>query len=397
MLDQLEKLDISVIDDLLTIKKEREVLADRLSRLDGERENVSAAVYERVREDYTSQTSALEEQAAPLKERAREGYSELQALLESTQRALDSAQLKKEELELRHRLGEFDQGEFKSRLTEIETLLDGHQQDLAEISDVRHRFISAFDSESELNAPAEPPPTESKPAANVMPQETKSPEAVESRESVTAALDSVPGETVLVPQELPERADEAGAESATVSTEAKTVLMPQETTSPRGEADERRQAEDDYDTVRAPPAPSSTRTRDDGITDVLSGSIYAQPGAQPGAVGSGEGVSPSVTDGGGTTVLPAARLEADEPIAGESLFVVEPLTLVGRTPESQIRIDERAVSREHAHISLTPAGFLVRDLGSENGTYINGERVEEWLLSDGDRVAFGTVRFTFRM
>ena len=63
--------------------------------------------------------------------------------------------------------------------------------------------------------------------------------------------------------------------------------------------------------------------------------------------------------------------------------------------ENLIRVDEPAVSRSHAQISLTDEGYMLRDLGSENGTYVNGERMSSRLLVEGDRVQIGTVRFVF--
>ncbi|MEO8198859.1 MAG: FHA domain-containing protein, partial [Thermoanaerobaculia bacterium] len=74
-----------------------------------------------------------------------------------------------------------------------------------------------------------------------------------------------------------------------------------------------------------------------------------------------------------------------------------PLTFIGRTPENQIRIYKPAVSRRHAQISETETGWLLRDLSSENGTYVNGQRVTERLLADGDRVQFGTSRFVLHL
>ena len=51
----------------------------------------------------------------------------------------------------------------------------------------------------------------------------------------------------------------------------------------------------------------------------------------------------------------------------------------------------------HAQITETEGGWLLRDLSSENGTYVNGQRVTERLLADGDRVQFGTSRFVLRL
>ena len=76
---------------------------------------------------------------------------------------------------------------------------------------------------------------------------------------------------------------------------------------------------------------------------------------------------------------------------------LEPLTFIGRTPENQIRIYKPAVSAATPQITETDAGWLLRDLSSENGTYVNGQRITERLLVDGDRVQFGTSRFVLHI
>jgi pSer/pThr/pTyr-binding forkhead associated (FHA) protein len=55
------------------------------------------------------------------------------------------------------------------------------------------------------------------------------------------------------------------------------------------------------------------------------------------------------------------------------------------------------VSRQHALVSAGPTGFMIQDLHSQNGTYINGERITESAsLNDGDRVTLGDAEFVFQ-
>jgi hypothetical protein len=91
-----------------------------------------------------------------------------------------------------------------------------------------------------------------------------------------------------------------------------------------------------------------------------------------------------------------AHLHALDADIEPSDFSLEDLTFIGRTPENQIRIYTPAVSRRHAQIAHSGDGWMLRDLSSENGTYVNGQRVTERLLTDGDRVQFGTSRFVFK-
>ena len=66
----------------------------------------------------------------------------------------------------------------------------------------------------------------------------------------------------------------------------------------------------------------------------------------------------------------------------------EPLT-IGRDPENDLVLDDRRVSRRHAEIRLRLGRYTLYDLQSTNGTFVNGRRVAEVVLSDGDRIAIG--------
>ncbi|MEX0690841.1 MAG: adenylate/guanylate cyclase domain-containing protein [Gemmatimonadales bacterium] len=67
--------------------------------------------------------------------------------------------------------------------------------------------------------------------------------------------------------------------------------------------------------------------------------------------------------------------------------------VVGRAATSDVPIFDPTISRRHAEIELAGEGVHIRDLGSSNGTFLNGTRVTEALASDGDVVAFGKVAF----
>ena len=77
MLEQLEKIDGSVIDELMAIKEERGTIADRLQKMEAEKGKVTEQVYRRVRRDYESRTTELERKAAPRKEGARSEFARL--------------------------------------------------------------------------------------------------------------------------------------------------------------------------------------------------------------------------------------------------------------------------------------------------------------------------------
>lgn len=72
-------------------------------------------------------------------------------------------------------------------------------------------------------------------------------------------------------------------------------------------------------------------------------------------------------------------------LQGQRWHLSQEEILIGRSPECDIVVPDRQVSRHHAVLERTPAGFQINDLGSKNGTHVNGVRIEEGLLlRDGD-------------
>jgi pSer/pThr/pTyr-binding forkhead associated (FHA) protein len=84
------------------------------------------------------------------------------------------------------------------------------------------------------------------------------------------------------------------------------------------------------------------------------------------------------------------------PAAGMVFPVAQRSLLVGRSQEAEVQINEQAISHEHARLEQTEQGIVLRDLGSTNGTYVNGELVEDAVvLSGGDSIRMGSTTFTF--
>jgi len=70
---------------------------------------------------------------------------------------------------------------------------------------------------------------------------------------------------------------------------------------------------------------------------------------------------------------------------------------IGRNATAEVCLDDSTVSRHHARIVVTPAGVTLEDLGSRNGTFVNGAQATSPVpLRDGDDVKIGSVRLRFR-
>ncbi|HEV8021963.1 MAG TPA: FHA domain-containing protein [Candidatus Lustribacter sp.] len=103
---------------------------------------------------------------------------------------------------------------------------------------------------------------------------------------------------------------------------------------------------------------------------------------------------------------PPAALDATIP-AGIELVVNDGATistrrlarriLVGRAPSADVRIDDPRVSRLHARIEMRDDGVYVEDLGSRNGTFVDGAPVVSGRrLANGDEITLGTASIIFR-
>ncbi len=120
------------------------------------------------------------------------------------------------------------------------------------------------------------------------------------------------------------------------------------------------------------------------------------------------------TDGPSTRELPAAntdRRSTGNPgvrgprpfleIDGAEVPLVKAVTTVGRDQSADITLDDPGASRRHAELRISHDGphlqVVVRDLGSTNGTYLNGDQVGTEQLQEGDRLTMGRTTMTFHL
>ncbi|HWS58851.1 MAG TPA: FHA domain-containing protein [Actinotalea sp.] len=83
------------------------------------------------------------------------------------------------------------------------------------------------------------------------------------------------------------------------------------------------------------------------------------------------------------------------PSAGARFLLDSDRTTAGRATDADIFLDDVTVSRKHVEFLREADGFVVRDVGSLNGTYVNRTRIERSLLRPGDEVQIGKFRMTF--
>ena len=333
--DQLRAVDTSVLDRLVSIRQEEAQLDDFRSRAEAKKSDVSEAVYRRVVDDYAKRGAALEQQALPLRTKARTEYRKLRQLVDHISRAYEQAKLEKEELEFRHAVGELDDDRLGEQLQSPQRVLDECRADMACIDEHKARFIEALGSESALESPG---PSE--------PLEPVAPAGPAKRGDIAPAAPAAP-----VLKQVPATPVPIGFESPLRSTPSSDATM-------MVAADE-------------------TRMIAPGELSLLS-------------------PSPDDTSEGQTILVPLAALISETDSLPQKEYRLGAINYLGRAEDNQVQITSPGVSRKHAVIMAAPRGFAVKDLGSQNGIAVNGERVTERTLTDGDRVEIGGVSFVFR-
>ncbi len=393
MAQTVQEIDISTLERLTELQQDRVVLVDRIGQLNTEKENVSTVVYGRVLTDYEHRLQAIDDEAMPLRQQAAEPYGLLMHGVRKLEADLDELRLELEELELRHRIGELDEetvAEHRQNLGERETDV---QQRLQEMQELRQRFLAAVDGQEETLMPK---PADDSSEEGVALGEVPAPDVTE-----VEVMDV--GETAdpIVSAEE-EEGDLAADESA--QTDESPILDQEALPSP---------ALEESIEPAAAPSPgeeeqSSDREQEHEHRPTLP-IQYPESFAQDVAPFSGDSelgrtrlVTQPVSPLAATSMMPLASLtrepEGDNEHAEIEVFPVEPFTAIGRTADNQIQVDEISVSRHHAEIQLSHGGlYTVRDLGSANGTFVNGNTITSQDLLHGDVLQIGTVRFRFRM
>jgi pSer/pThr/pTyr-binding forkhead associated (FHA) protein len=136
-------------------------------------------------------------------------------------------------------------------------------------------------------------------------------------------------------------------------------------------------------------------------------SFHSRAGASAASVGTMRAPSPAAPShapagvGGSGPSATTTQAAANGPayLAGHNgdRFALRPgaTARIGRALDNDIVVTDASVSRHHAAIEAVNGNYKLRDLGSQNGTFIGGARITEAALGDGDAVKIGDAEFTF--
>ncbi len=89
------------------------------------------------------------------------------------------------------------------------------------------------------------------------------------------------------------------------------------------------------------------------------------------------------------------ELQDEEPI--NDFRILQEKIFMGRASSSEIVVEDDLVSKQHAAIYYKNGDFIIDDLNSKNGTFVNGQLIERAKLEDGDRIKLGKTEYLFKM
>ena len=185
-----------------------------------------------MREDYRPRQQALDDQSRPLKQAAREQYAQLRGLLERFEADHEAVKLDQQELELRHKLGEFDDKEYARRGKAIESTVKDKAEARARALELKARFLEAFHAESELESASAAPAASRDSAATQQFKVLSGADAAiaeaRTHEVPAVAGNEPPGKTQMMPViDIPDPVPAAAADGAATQIFRPARLIPQ--------------------------------------------------------------------------------------------------------------------------------------------------------------------------
>lgn len=427
------------------VKSQRDVILDRIQKMNEAREKVSQAVYEKVKRDYALQldtiTEILNEKKFQLKEEIKKLYMNREKLSFEINRHKEIL----EEAEFRHYLEEFTQVQYQevenfetkeiekleSDLSNINQWIKIHEElfDRQDFGEKEKQHSASQKEEKKFESKfskfqKDVPETVTKKITG----ETSSPsddfqylfedeqessqgkfgrtedniEALLNAEKTNAPQQekesSEQDNDVMIPEPSEEdyykkdRVDEASFraqkklpsfEEESVTVDKKMGLDEEENTEGLAKQVEKKKTA----LSATKPAQKIPVTKDDSISEILDSiKLDDEDSESSGAID----LSPKKE-----SFSPSYKLTVIQGETDTKEFILGENTSIGRSPSNDIPLKEPKVSRQHAAINKYNESYILIDLKSSNGVYVNGTKIDEVVLNPGDEISIGGHKFLF--
>ena len=355
--------DAKGIDERLSEYRELlsqfEAVRDRLRRAEEERQTVPRRVYDKVRAEYDRQLDALRARMTPLRDALDGVRDQCETRLKDENSALEAVEEELAELEFRHRIGEFPEEEAAAQRREIEARLETAR---TRIGTVRETLVALEDAAPQTNGVVESVDPER--VADVEPPVSADHEPPAPVQETTEPEPAIPAMTESAAPPAPETPLPAVAEEPSVP--RRPVLRP----SAPG------------DSPRA-----GFENPHDWVGEL--GSDNARPVTNPVPAPATPAVTPSTQPPPATAAVPPSLVFVSGPHAGQSIPLLTTTLTVGREHDNNIEIKDADVARYHARILNERGEYLIEDMASTTGTWVNGERIQRAALGHGDVIRIG--------
>lgn len=333
---EIGSVDTSMLDALREIEHEAALLRERRASLQGMRNEYSEAVLDKVDADYARRLEALDAKGAPLRRSASAAYDSLRKAAARVDADHEAKELEQQEIELRHRIGEFAVDERDRRLAD----LDESRRDVRAAHERAGQLMRQF-------------------------EELLGGSAVVAAEAQANTL-RLPDSKAEGPQR--QDAGRAARIAAAPVEPAATRILPV------------------LDLPEPPKVPAAT--------PATAAPVKGTAGPFGSSIG---GAAAAVKGGGATMILRTARLVPQNPEAGRAAIPLPPRAItLGAGSEVEVFVGGPGVDARHAEIKSDGRTYQLVDLGSRRGTLVNAEPVADRLLRDEDVIQIGAARYIFR-
>lgn len=409
------KIDENLIQTTSHIKNQRDIILGRIQKMDQSRAKVTKSVFEKVNRDYALQLESINSLLGEKKQIIQKELKDLYLMREKQALEINRHKEILEEARFRHFLEEYSEEQYKE-VEEFENReLGAFQSELAHI----HAAIKAHE---ELLDPEDLGLSRPSQVTSVQPEVTRTVAvraypASQAKSEPSSEFASIFGqaaplsetddellkldEEIRLPQtttqlhetELPPESSyhpsPEGEKSYFESSVSKKVDLPAHTNDDDNEVVP--EAIDSSITeVKQPKSADAGETLKDILGDLsLEGADSSQA---PEQTGSRDNSPALVSDGHDYKLV---IVEGDPDIDGHEFPIKDNLS-IGRSPANDITFKAAKVSRQHAAINKYRDQYLIIDLKSSNGVYVNGRKVEEHALEDGDEISIGGYKMIFK-
>lgn len=404
-----------LIQETARIRSGRDLIQARMAKMEENRSKVSKNVYEKVKRDYLLQMESINRLLSDKKQVLDKELKRLYLFREKLTMEMARHREILEEAQFRHLLEEFTEEQFKE-VEEFESREIGDlQNELAQINSYIKLHEELFDLPSEVTKTVASPLQAAPVRSETPPPQPKveAPSAPAPAVSAKAEfVDQTPLPEKAPSDDLPPLSIEPEAEAAPLPLPQKNYFESTDSNKPVGIETGKtiiREPESIYDILKDVPEVSEIASASEisethsrvasSLTPLPSEDKPApQPVEQPTAKKVEQkiviGTSPVVQQSAGGYKLIFTQLEPGTEMDSHE-FTLKDNVSIGRSPSNDLVLKTPKVSRQHAAINKYKDQYLIIDLKSSNGVFINGRKVEEHALQEGDEVSIAGYKMKF--